>query len=173
MALARPDPVLRTLPVGTMWVDVQESSWRMFDNWINSHPVGALTVIAKEEYTDSDPNMRWYLFKVNVPALITWLGPGVPTFAEPNVTTRADTETKNEVESGSELLGKAIGSAAGSIGQGVGAGTAAGTTGFLQGFFSEGIGTAAKATVGLAIAGIALVGLWRLAGAKALTRKVF
>lgn len=112
------------LPVGTYWIDVFEKDFVSFDAWLKAMTVPKFVkVLAVEDVAKDDSLLlsaatlgvlgsprviqRWYLFRVDVPNVVFWQGPGIPTIATPDVHTASDTVQRPNVSDMtlSELLG--------------------------------------------------------------------
>ncbi len=106
-AIERANP----LPVGTYWVDVFRKDWPAWGAWVSANTIPKwVTMIVVENHLSvlsPDESRIWVLFKVNVPGVVMWQGPGLPTIATADVRTSDDTVQKPSVSDMtlSELLG--------------------------------------------------------------------
>ncbi len=104
MTQVRPEPRLRTLPVGRMSYVSFQPNWLMFDAWLRNNP---WVKVEKVEEHASDGGLladkwRFYIFTVQAPMLATWINPGFPDTAPKDgpgaVNTADDTVTKPTVD---------------------------------------------------------------------------
>lgn len=100
------------LPPGRYWVDVFELDSPNFSTWLATNK--ATVRIVSTEHHDADsggPARDWVLFEVS--AATPWNGPGLPTIADPSVTSSSDTvqrpdpspDVSTTLEQGIERLG--------------------------------------------------------------------
>lgn len=87
MAVERRNP----LPAGRYWVDVFETQAPAFRDWLFKY-APSVRVVTTEHFSDTSPTRDWYLFTVTSPT--PWSGPGLPTIADPSVTTSEDTSQR-------------------------------------------------------------------------------
>jgi hypothetical protein len=84
-ALERRNP----LPPARYWADVFAPDLAAFQAWVQAN--AGVKVVSTQEFPDESPSRTWFLFDVMKSPPVNWQGPGLPSIADPGVTSSSDT----------------------------------------------------------------------------------